>query len=170
MARTIMFKRESLRSYKQVTAPGSKIELEVASNVTEANRINASDPDQSDKYIVSLKVIFPDQLDKLKEIFGEATEVPIEMTNGCFGTASHWVKRTAEGVEVPTQLPMKGEKILANIDWVDNTERTAKLLRVTNIQLKPAAQPEAFDFDKFFGLEPAENAEASKDVVQKQVA
>jgi hypothetical protein len=165
--RQIMFKRENLRSFKQVSAPGNKVELEVASNVTEGNRINATDPDQSDKYIVSLKVIFPDQLAKLKEIFGEATEVPIEMTNGCFGTASQWVKKTPEGVEIPTQLPMKGEKILANIDWVDNTEKTAKLLRVTNIQLKPAAQAEAFDFDKFFGLEEETAETSSKEVVQK---
>lgn len=134
------FKREWLKDYKVIERPMQKVELEVTSNVSEKHRINSTDPTKSDKYIVNLKAIPVDQYDKLVELLKDNSEVPIEKTNGMFLTGTIWVN----GEEKP-YLPMKGEALLCNIDYVENREKE-QVLRVTNVQAQPAQTAPAFDF------------------------
>jgi hypothetical protein len=145
MAQITHFKREWLNDVKFINKPVTKVKLQVTSNVSEKNRILATEPGKSDKYIVNLKAIAPDQLPLLKELFKDPNvkEVPIEKTNGLFLTGSIFMN---DPEETP-YLPMRNEWIHANIDYVDNKEKTAKLLRVTNIQTLPPTEADDLDLE-----------------------
>lgn len=159
-SRLTHFKREWLKDYRVIDRPMNKVELEVTSNVTEKNRINATEPGKSDKYIASLKAFAPDQAERIRELFLHREEVPIEETNGLFLTASIWDKGP------DTYLPMKGEKVLVNIDYVPNREGV-QVLRPTNLQAKAAEKAKAFDFSEFFGDEQPADVTNDRDVVQR---
>ncbi len=162
-----VYKKEWLKGLKIIDRPHGKIELTVANNVTEKNRINATEPGKSDKYIVTFKAIATDQKERLYSLFKERNEVPFEELDGLFLTASIW----CDG-GVDPQLPMKGEAMFASIDFVDNKEKTAKLLRITNTKVKPAEHTSEFDFDSFFADQVTAATEAGtidrRDIVQQQ--
>lgn len=160
MSRITVFKREWLKNVVIIKHPMTKVELEVTSNVTEKNRINATEPGKSDKYIASLKAVALDKYDRLLELFKDRAEVPIEETNGIFLTGTIWLN---DGDKAPS-LPMKGEKILANVDFVENREGD-QVLRVTNIMLQAPVQAEKFDYASVFesvqtGAEVEQNVSA----------
>jgi hypothetical protein len=145
----------------------NKVELEVASNVTEKNKIMATEPGKSDRYLVTLKAIPEDQIGRVKELFLGKTEVPIEEANGILLTASIWVDEDSN-----PQLPMKGEKIYVSINWVnkrsDGTVPVEKVLRATATALKPADKLKSIDLDSFFEEakveEPAATAESGNEI------
>lgn len=153
MSRITMFKREWLKDVKIISGPMSKVELEVTSDVTDKALIRATEPGKSDKYIVNLKAVAKDNYDKLVALFKDVTELPIEQTNGLFLTGSIWHN---EGDAKP-YLPMKREKILANIDYVEN-RKGENVLRVVNVGTQPAVQAAAFDYAAAFEGEEEETA------------
>lgn len=168
--RKVMFQREWLKDYKVIRKPMGKVEIQVANNVTEKNRVASTGPGGSDKYIINLKALTPESFEKLIALFPQGvTEVPIEETNGLFLNVTAWINNG----EIPA-LPMRGEVINVAFDYVDDKEKTKKLLRATTYQLKPAEKAEALDFESFFtaiaeGAEAQEAAivGADKDVLQQ---
>lgn len=141
------FKKSWLTGVQAVDRVMSKVELTVASTVTERNRIRATEPGKSDKYIVTLRAIPADKFPKIKELFKNTDEVPIEQMRDVFLTASIWVNNP----EQLPQLPMKGEKVMASIDLVPTREdRNRYVLRVVGIALQPAAVAPTIDWDGFF--------------------
>jgi hypothetical protein len=113
--------------------------------VTEGNRVKGKDG-KADKYIVQLKAIPEDKLEALKELFKDGkTEVPIREMRPILLSANLWVNNP----EYPPTLPMRDEEVYVNINYVDNKERNKKVLRATDIQMKPATTGESMDWDKF---------------------
>lgn len=149
MSRIVAFKRKWLKDVAVIREPMSKVELEVTSNVTERHRINATEPGKSDKYIVNLKAVPADKYDDLVALLKDREEVPIEETNGMFLTGSIFVN---DG-EKP-YLPMKGEKLLCNIGYVEDRGEN-QVLRVTNTHPQPARTAPKFDFAGAFEAQTA---------------
>lgn len=156
MSRITMFKKEWLKNLVVIDKPMSKVEIEVTSNVTERHRINATEPGKSDKYIVNLKAVPKDKYDELVALFKDRDEVPIEETNGLFLTGAIWV-----GENEKPYLPMKGEKLLCNIEFVEDRAGD-QVLRVTNTQPQPAATAAKFDFEGAFEQAPATGREIAQ--------
>lgn len=146
----ITFKTETLKGYAVITQPMSKVELTVTRPVNEANKVVDQETGRA-RYIISLNAISLDKLDAVKELFRGKTEVPIEDTNSLFMTANVWVNN-----DVAVQLPMKGEKLFASIDWVTNRE-DEMVLRVRDIALKPAAKATLINLDEFLAEPEAES-------------
>lgn len=156
-----MFKKEWLKDIKLINRPMTKVKVKVVSNVSDKNRILATEPGGSDKYIVNLHAIFPDQLPKLKALFADpkVTEVPIEETNGLFATASIFVN---DPKNTP-YLPMRGEEVFGNVDWVPNAEKTGQLLRFTNIQVLPPTQVDGLSLEELFAETSGEEVLAGEE-------
>lgn len=146
---SIQFKRSYLASFQQILKPG-KYEVQVQTNVTEANLVSDEDGSKP-RYIATLKAIAKDKLEQLRQTFAEAEEVDIEQTNGLFMTANIWVK---EGVS--PDLPMKGETVEVTVDEVPSREGEA-VLRVTNIKRKPAEVAKKLDLANFFAPATAQD-------------
>lgn len=138
---TIKFKRAALAMFSVITKPG-KYELEAYSNVTEKNLVTDADGSRP-RYIASFKAIAADKLTQVKETFKDAEEVDIDQTSGLFLTANIWVGSTQPA------LPMKGEKVECNIDFVTSRDGSP-VLRITNIKLKPAEKAVSLDLESFF--------------------
>lgn len=152
MTKITHFKREWLTGCKIIDREMSKVELVVAHPVTEKNRIKATEPGKSDKYIVNLKAVPKDKLDKLKALFaGGVQEVPIEEVRDIFLTASIWVDNDA----VNPLLPMKGEKVICSIGYVPNREKDALLLRVVQLTQQPVTQLEEVEWSSIFDDAPS---------------
>lgn len=140
---TIKFKRERLGDYALIETPG-KYELVATSDVTERNLVTDEDG-KNPRYIASFKAIAVDNFPQLKEVFKDAEEVLIEQTNGLFLTANIWKTPGRQA-----QLPMKGEKVECNIDFVKAREGEGQVLRITNIKLRPALVANKLDISSFF--------------------
>ena len=153
----VTFKKSWLKDYKVIKDPMSKVELTVTSQVDERHRVPT---ENGHSYIVNLKAIAKDKLDDVLALFKENDEVPIAETNGLFLTGNIWHN---EGSPAP-ELPMKGEKILANIDYVENREGE-EVLRVTTMAIRAAATASQFDFDALFN-EAADEVENEATIEQ----
>lgn len=153
---TIKFKRENLAKYKTISTPG-KYELEVASNVSEKNRITDEDG-KNPRYIVNLRAVANDKLPQLRELFKDQEEVEIEETNGLFLTGNIWER---DGQK--TTLPMKGEKVDCAVDTVTSREGE-EVLRVVNMRVNPSAAPEAISLDTFFAEVSEEEKEKANEL------
>ena len=154
---SIKFKRTKLAEYSLISTPG-KYELEASSNVTERNLV--TDEADNSRYIASFKAIAKDKFTQLKETFKDIEEVDIEQTNGLFLTANIWNNGSVE-------LPMKGEKVECNIDFVEARDGSS-VLRITNIKLRPAKKADKLDLSSFFNDEGAAidtQVETSKELV-----
>lgn len=157
MAKLTTFKREYLQGVKQITKPMSRVELVVAHTVTERNRINATEPGKSDKYIVTLKAVPADQLNKLKELFKDSNETAIENMRNVFLTASLWINDP----ENPPVLPLKGEKVMCAINYVPSRDDKEKLvLRTVAFSMQPSVVAPDFSFDEVFEEVAAVNTTA----------
>jgi hypothetical protein len=151
MAKITHFKKAWLKGVKLIGRTYGKVELVVASTVTERNRINATEPGKSDKYIVTLRAIPADKFAKIKELFANTEEVPVEQMKDVFLTASIWIN---DPENLP-KLPMKGEIVVGNIDLVPTREDRSKyVLRVQHIALQPAEVAPVLDWDGFFDEVP----------------
>lgn len=132
------FKIATLKEFPIINSPVDKIVLEVLHSVTEKNLIVRENGRAS--YVISLKAIAEDKLplliEKFTDIVKNNQEALWEDTNGFFMTVNAWIN---DG-ERPS-LPMKGEKINCSINWVDNQDKTSKVLRVIAYSLNPAVQP-----------------------------
>lgn len=144
----IMFKVTSLLSFKQIIKPGKYL-LDTFSTVTDANFI-AGEDGKSDKHILTVRAIAKDKLAQVAEVFKGKQEVEIEETNGLFMTASIW----------RGPLPMKGEKVECVVDYVDNADKTDRVLRVTGIRVIAAQVAESLNLESILSLEPIEKVGA----------
>lgn len=131
----IMFKVTSLLLFALIQKPGKYL-LDVFSTVTDANFIPGEEG-KSDKHIVTVRAIAKDKAAQVKEVFAGKTEVEIEETNGLFMTGSIW----------NGPLPMKGEKIECVVDYVDNADKTERVLRITGLRVATAETAEKFSLE-----------------------
>jgi hypothetical protein len=139
MAKITHFKKAWLKGVKLIGRTYGKVELVVASTVTERNRI------------VTLRAIPADKFAKIKELFANTEEVPVEQMKDVFLTASIWIN---DPENLP-KLPMKGEIVVGNIDLVPTREDRSKyVLRVQHIALQPAEVAPVLDWDGFFDEVP----------------
>lgn len=146
MESTINFKRSSLAGFQQISEPG-KYKVQVLNNVTDRNLVESASGRQS--YIVSLKAIFPDKLEQLKQVFAESEEVAIEQTNGLFATGNIWKNSD----ETPA-LPMKGEEIEATVAYVPSRDGE-EVLRVTNMRVLGAKVAKKLSLEGLFATAPS---------------
>lgn len=159
MSRQIMYQKEWLRDLKIINTPMSAVKLEVMQTVTEKNRQPATTAGGNDKYIVTLKAVAKDRLDRLKTVFAGKTEVPIEETRDIFLTGSIWVKPGEEA----KRLPLRNEVVVCNVALVPNADKTDRVLRVTDIVMQATGEAQAINLDTFFDdLPTAEEMEAAK--------
>lgn len=145
MAKLNVFKKSWLTNVKVIKAPMRKVALEVASRVTERNYVAPTEPGKSGKYIVTLRAIAADKFPQLKSLFAKREEVPIEETNGLFLSAAIWVNDE----NVQPDLPMRGEIIHANIDYITDRKGDSVLRVVGEIQLQKSTVAETLDLDTF---------------------
>lgn len=163
IARIAKFKRALLSTFAFITAPVSKVELEVLYNVSESNLITDEDTGRQ-RYIVSLKAIAPDKIDAVKQVFAHQEEVEIEKTNGLFLTANIF----KNGEKTP-HLPMRGEKVNCSIDYVQDREGK-QVLRVTGISLRPAETAAKLDINALFGQPSGQTQEQTHATSQRELA
>ena len=110
-----------LKNYQIVNRPGTYY-VRVAYTVTEDHLVLDSHP----RYLVPLRAISAANLEKLISIFGDNDEVPFRFVSKYFIKGALWDDDVDED-----DLPIKGEKVLATFDYVDD-----KLL-CTHIELLP---------------------------------
>jgi hypothetical protein len=91
------------------------------------------------KHIVNLRAVTDANVPKVLEKFAGKEEVDITDLNGL--TMSHNI---IENDGQTVNLPVKGEKVEAIIDWVDGRE--GKVLAVKNLGIAKAVEAEAFSF------------------------
>jgi uncharacterized protein YnzC (UPF0291/DUF896 family) len=146
MESTINFKRSSLVGFQEISEPG-KYKVQVLNNVTDKNLVESASGRQS--YITSLKAIFPDKLEQLKQVFAESEEVAIEQTNGLFATGNIWKNSD----ETPA-LPMKGEEVEVTVGYVPNRDGE-EVLRVTNMRVLGAKVAKKLSLEGLFATTPS---------------
>lgn len=135
----IKFKLTSLLSFAIISKPGKYL-LKVFNNVSDANLIPATETANA-HHIVTLRAVPADKFAQLKELFRDGkTEVDIEDTNGLFMTANRW-----EG----EALPMKGEAIECVVDYVDNKDKTEKVLKIAQSRVVAAKAADTIDMSFF---------------------
>jgi hypothetical protein len=158
MARNAVFKKEWLNRFKIIDREFQKVRLQVATPVTEKNRIRATEPGKSDKYIVTLCAVPRDKFEVLKNAFaGGRTEVPYEELKGVFLTGQVWVNDPSN----PPMLPLKNEEVFCNIGYVKNRQQEP-VLRVTAMAQSPEVTlPPVPDWDAFFDSLPPVDAEGN---------
>lgn len=120
------FRRILLDGYRAIVEPGKYL-LPVQNNVDVRHLY--VDPEGRAKYIINFKAMAPDQVERAVSIFGNDDEVSLELTNGLFLTGSV-LKRE---MEERYTLPLKGERIEVNIDYV-LTRENQTVLRITSVR------------------------------------
>ena len=140
-----LFRKEWLRNYVVIDGPMSKVALTVTSQP------NLYDPNDgtSPRYIVNTKAVLREDLAELKDKFGKGDHVRAADVNHLFLSGTIWVN---DGQS--PDVPMKGEKILCNIDHVYSPALDEDVLRITNIAVAPAEEAEKLDIDAFFADDP----------------
>jgi len=136
-----LFRREWLNNYVVIDGPTNKVLLTVTSSP------NLYDPQDgtSKRYIVNTKAVLRSSLPELKERFGDAAYVKADLLNDLFLSGTIWVN---EGQN--PELPMKGEKIMANIDYVWSPTENREVLRITNIAVAPPQEGSKLDTSLLF--------------------
>jgi hypothetical protein len=141
-----LFRKEWLNNYVVIDGPMSKVALPVTSTP------NLYDPQDgtSKRYIVNTKAILRKDLPELKKRFGNAQYIKADALNDLFLSGTIWVN---EGQAKP-ELPMKGEKILCNIDYVYSPQQGQDVLRITNIAVAPAQEGTKLDPSALWADDP----------------
>ncbi len=121
------FRRHLLEGYRAIVEPG-RYELAVLTNVD--NRHIIKDQHDRDIYIVNFKAMAPDQTKKIVELFGSNDSIPLKDTSGLFLTGTFLRSETSE-----KNLPMRGQRLEALVDWVQDKDKSSKVLRVVATKL-----------------------------------
>ena len=128
-----VFKKSSLRNYDIISSPGTyKV---VVSNSVKPNYL-LEDEDKS-RYLVNFRAGTLDNLKSCLKEMGNAEIVPFAEVRDFFFTGALWENQVTD-LET---LPVKGEEVIANFDYVDD------ILRCTSITLIPRKKLEKFDLD-----------------------
>lgn len=134
-----VFHKKLLKNYQIVTKPGTYL-VSVACNITKDNYY---DKDDYPRYILPLRVITPINLQKVVTFLEHVPTVPYDLVKDCFMTGALFIN---DNDYLTTELPFKGEQVMATFDYVD------EVLRCTNIELLPREELEyinILDFGKF---------------------
>ena len=134
-----LFRAEWLGQYQIIDGPESKIELEV---VREPNFHVPEDGNP--RYIVNLKAIRRTDLGKVVELLRGKEYVRAEEIKPFLLTGTIW-----DGENVT--LPMKGEFVNCNIDWVYSPAQDKDILGVKTIGVKKAVRGTKFDMSLLEG-------------------
>ncbi len=118
-----VFHIDLLKRYQLLTRPGTHV-VQVGYTVTDKNYIVDDHP----RYLVPLRVVTGEGLGQILDILDKgAKKVPFIKVRDCFLTGALW-----DNDEIDEDLlPIKGEKVLATFDYVED-----KLL-CTHLELLP---------------------------------
>lgn len=103
------------------------------------------------KYIIGLKAIAKHNVDKFLGLFDGVDEIAIEDLSGLTMTANQPVN------EGRANIPMKNQLVKIMVDYVDNKEKTGKVLAVKNIEV-----PKAMKGASLFTAEETESEDTSR--------
>lgn len=135
------FNLKLLKNYQLVTKPGTYY-VSVGYTVRDINLIQDDNP----RYLVPLRAITSEGLQQiLAAIEAEPTGyIPFHDIRHCFLSGALWY---GEGDSYDgSDLPIKGEKVLATFDYVDVNEE--KRLLCTYIELLPREELDYIDIDQ----------------------
>lgn len=110
-----IFHRELLKNYQVLNRPGTFV-VTVAYDVTDSNLYTK---DEYPRYIVSLRVITGENLNKIIRVLDEHPEVPFSVVKDFFMSGAIFCNDELDS----STLPVKGERIVATFD-----EKDGKLL------------------------------------------
>lgn len=127
-----IFNLRLLKNYQVIDIPGTYT-VTVSYTVTDKHLIL----DEYPRYLVPLKVITYKGLSELTDIIDDETiHIPFQQVSNLFMTGALW----ANDIDIEN-LPIKGEKVLASFNYVDN------ILRCVHIELLPRRELEYVNLD-----------------------
>jgi len=127
MIKEYNLKKKSLEDYKVLEEPGTYI--------IKCNGCSSLyTKDEFPRYIVNLKVATIKGFEKCLNLMGTKEVIDIKKVSDCFLTGVIWENQIAN----ITDLPIKGEELIANFDIVDGE------LKCTSINLMPRKKLNSF--------------------------
>lgn len=100
------------------------------------------------KYIIGVKAIAKHNVDKFLALFDGVDEIAIEDLTGLTMTANRVVNKGKASV------PMKNQLVKILVDYVDNRDKTAKVLAIVDIDV-----PKAMKGSTLFSTEESDSSE-----------
>lgn len=107
-----IFNIDLLKHYQVLDRPGTFI-VTVAHDVTDKNLFVGDD---YPRYLINLRVILSEDLPKLVELLKDSSTVPYYSVRDYFLTGAIFDNDDID----PTDLPIKGEKVVATFDYKDD--------------------------------------------------
>ena len=119
------------------------------------------------KYIIGVKAIAAHNVDKFATLFADSDETEIENLNGLTMTANVPVNHGK------CNIPMKNQLVKIMVDYVDNKDKTAKVLAIVQIEVPKASkgasiftsEEEAEDTGRISSTDAVNAFEANKEKV-----
>jgi len=128
-----IFHLKLLENYQLVNEPGTYY-VSVAYTIKPEYVIGVDNP----RYIVPLKAVTPKNLEELISRFEDDEEmVQFDDVKKYFMSGVLWLEKVSDDM-----LPVRGEKVLATFDYVDD------VLRCTNIELLPRYELDYINLNK----------------------
>lgn len=130
-----ILKKENLNLYQVLKEPGTYI-VKVANTVKPQHLFTH---DGYPRYIVNLRVATEENFKKCLKILGKDESCEFSEVKDCFMSGALW-ERDLQDI---SQLPTKGENIIATFDYVDD------ILRCVSLTLLPRKALNNFDLNAY---------------------
>jgi hypothetical protein len=129
-----MFKKESLNNFHVLEEPGTYF-VKCNNKITEHNLYKE---DEYPRYIVNLKVIHKDNVQKCLNLFGSREEIPFRLIKNYLLTGVIWENQVLSSLD----LPNKNEEVIATFSIIGEE------IKCSSITLIPRKELDTIQLDE----------------------
>jgi len=122
-----LFNKESLKTFHVVDEPGTYF-VKVNNNI---NSNHLYTEDDHPRYLVSLKVIYKDDIQKCLDLFGNNEQIPFKYIRPYLFTGVIWENQIISELD----LPIKNEEVIATFNFLEDEMRCISMTLVPRKEL-----------------------------------
>jgi hypothetical protein len=127
MIQEYLFKKENLKTFNILEEPGTYF-VKVNNNI---NQSHFYDEDEHPRYLVSLKLIHKDDIEKCLKLFGNHEQIPFKHIRPYLLTGVIWEDQILHGID----LPIKNEEVIATFNFIDDKIKCTSLTLIPRKEL-----------------------------------
>jgi hypothetical protein len=129
-----MFKKETLNSFHVLEEPGTYF-VKCNNRITQQHFYKEDD---HPRYIVNLKVIYKDNIEKCLGLFGAREEIPFRLIKPYIFTGVIWENQVLSVLD----LPNKNEEVIVTFSLIDD------VIKCTSLTLVPRKKLSTLELDQ----------------------
>jgi hypothetical protein len=122
-----LFKKESLNTFHIIEEPGTHF-VRVNNNITKSHLY---EEDDHPRYLVTLKVIHKDNVEKCLSLFGNHEQIPFKNIRPYLYTGVIWENQVLSELD----LPIKNEEVIATFNYIDDEIKCISMTLVPRTEL-----------------------------------